>query len=212
MDALSIWPGNDYVYFPNRRRSEEYRDRDYQRISVLRIEKRTLYGNSRESTYVICRFKNDDGTPKMERKYDYEKREYIEEQPIHEVRSRDVVSLWSHFADEMAHRNSKRDREEAERQARIDADNAKAIKFKEQVATLLGVPVTVISIRWNMIEIDRNIVERLIEERFPTEPEQVVVATNGDNDDDEDSDGDVAGSIEDEPDHSDYMRSILDGR
>jgi hypothetical protein len=209
MDALSIWPGNDYAYFHRRRRGEEYRENG-KRIKVIRLEKRVEYGNSRESTYVICRFLNDDGTPATEEKYDYETRHYTTvERGIEEVKARDLHSLWSHYVDERNDRNSKKDREIAERNARLEAENAAARKRVETVARVLGVEPSDITIRWNMVEVRLDAVERLIEAVANDEPDVTVTTDSNGNDDDDEV---VEGHDETDYDTSDYMRSIIEGK
>ena len=109
MNALDIWIGHDYAWYECRGRGEEYRAYA-QRIRVIKQFKRTEVGNIRDTTFILCRFLNDDGTHKQ-----FTRNSYVTGEPIRvdldlqEVKSQDIALRWEEYEVEREGRNQQID-------------------------------------------------------------------------------------------------------
>lgn len=117
MNLNQLWSGNDYAYFPNKGRGEVYRSNGV-RVRIMRVYKRQLDGNTRESGFAEVLVLEDDGTPKQRRQWDSALSQYVEGDYIMEVRARDIALRWDEYVDEREHREAERHKQEEERRER----------------------------------------------------------------------------------------------
>lgn len=109
MNAQDLWSGYDYAYCRyGVRKGERYAERGVERVKIVRVTKRRLYGNERLSSFaevVFC---------------DEETGEVLNGAIPKEVSTRDIFLRWDDYEGERAKRRAERMREEEERQRRYN--------------------------------------------------------------------------------------------
>jgi hypothetical protein len=156
MNLNQLWAGEDYAYFSNRGRGENYRPGAV-RVRVRRAYQQQLPGNERMSGFARVDMFQDDGvTPKLN---------YFTDEPLvnQEVRARDIAMRWDEYVDERDHREAERERRtrEAEEAARKEEED------KENLATMMvikwGIPRNAInSISYGSVSLNRAILEGVL--------------------------------------------------
>lgn len=103
MNANSVWKGHEYAYVPIVRR--RYFPTNAVRVKVLDLREVQQYGKSRKDTFATVEFIDQN-------------------RPNREVNVRNLYDFWDSYQDERQAMVSKREREDAERQARWKAQQA----------------------------------------------------------------------------------------
>src|SRR6266536_5453062 len=108
MNLNQLWSGNDYVWYEWKGRGETYR-RNAPRVKIVKVYKRQLSHNERESGFAEVMLLEQDGTPRT-----YTDGKHITK----EVRARDIAMRWDAYEEERDHREAERERQEREWQER----------------------------------------------------------------------------------------------
>lgn len=104
MNGQSVWIGHEYAYVHQVRRG--IFPMSAQRVKVQSIRKVQQYGKSRDDTLARV--------------------EFVEQGITREVNVRNLHDFWDSYSDERNAHKARREEQEAERNARYEADRAKA--------------------------------------------------------------------------------------
>lgn len=162
MNLQDLWPGNDYAYYHEKGRGEVFRW-NARRVKIIQCYKRRLSGNQRETGFAKVMMLDDEGEPKLAHDGTHITRE---------VRARDIAMRWDSYAEEKAHREVIREREQREheeRMRRIQEEREEQERLenerKEQIKQLLlkryGLPEDAIGVvSSTSIYLHRSVLER----------------------------------------------------
>lgn len=162
MNLGDLWAGQDYAWYHQKGRGEVFRW-NARRVKIIRVYKKRLSGNYRETGFAEVMMLEEDGTPKEAHDGTHITRE---------VRARDIAMRWEQYADEKEHRQvirEKEEREYQERMARIEAErlekerleNESKDRLRELLIDKYGLPEEVIgTISSTHIYLHRSLLEK----------------------------------------------------